>query len=652
MSWLWIAVACESGLTENDAIGRAAIVLVIDGVRTDELCGEAPSELTGLSGPDLAPALWSRLAPQARWSGAALNTGVTVTAPAHAALLLGRHEPYANFPMRNGEGPALYRPLAPTLFEELRDTMQLDEGDMLLLGNTELLGGLNHSAVPLATGGATWHHVPDADPLDAWPADDASVFAALRERIDDHPPRLAVVNLHDVDRAGHYGDASRYPATIAAVDVQITAFRDWIAAAHPDYARDLLLVVTSDHGRHRGDGADTWRNHGDACGGCREIPLFLTAPAVAPGELAGPTFLLDLTPTLAGWLGASAPRADGLPIPGVVDTPARTGVAAQVTLGGSTAAQVWRDTADVRSEVTLDGAVVSSEGALAAEAPVGIAAPGAEILCWRELMASGASLPWSPRCLADSGAGWQDIGHPAAEVSPEWRPAFAVSDGAVYVAWAENPRSTAERRSGEVGLALASWSIADGWSSPVLTDAIFPTDPTLSLIDGGVVVAFATSLDDPDSRYTRRVRVVPHAFVDGVPSPTGYTDFARDGSRFEHPTLTSEGATLRLGMTVIDEEGAHLEVVSSSDGGRTWSDPVRLPGHPDPAIPAAWASDALVWVERGDEPQLCRASLADTVARCIGVGSPRVRMFTPTLSGASVVIDAGIGEWAAREVTW
>lgn len=649
-AWLLVGLGCHDGaVSEAPAPAPSAIVLVVDGVRTDEFCGTTPSDLTGVPGDAMAPDVWADLAPDAAWHRGLLNTGVTITAPAHAALLTGTPEPYANFPMRGDDGPALYRPLVPTLFEAARARLGLDAEDVVLVANTGLLEGLTRSATPGGEG-ATWDLVPDATDDDGWPSDDAGVLDEIRRLVDEGPPRLVVANLHDVDRAGHYGEDPEYPARIGMVDAEIAAFYQWLRDEHPAYAANLLLVVTADHGRHRGAAEDGWRNHGDACDGCREAPLFVVGPGFAPGEMPTAPHALDLAPTIAAHLGFPLPWAQGFPLgEGTV----RSGEIAVAASGGLVATQVWRDAVDARSEVVVDGEVVSTPGARGAEAPT-VLDGAIRAACWRELDDTGDARPWVPRCRADTGGGWADIGFAVAEVGPSTEIALVERDGRLWAAWPENAHGVAELMGGTVGLAVASWSPTEGWSAPVLTVSTFPTDAALVATADGLVAAWGTSLGDPDSRYTRRVRVQPFMIAEGVATAGAGVDLAREGARVEHPVLTTDGA-LRLAFVVIGRERVTVEATTSADGGRTWDTPVALPARGEPVlhVPPAWDGDAVVWATvDANDTLLCRARPGDADAACVSVGSPRVDSFAVTPGGATVVRDADVAAWERAEVAW
>ena len=79
---------------------RSALILVPDGVRVEEFTSsDRVSDLTGLTGESYARKTWAKLPSNGVVVRAAVNPHVTITGPAHAALLTGRPEIYGNFPL-------------------------------------------------------------------------------------------------------------------------------------------------------------------------------------------------------------------------------------------------------------------------------------------------------------------------------------------------------------------------------------------------------------------------------------------------------------------------------------------------------------------------------------------------------------------------
>lgn len=660
--------ACNGCTPDAEPLPPSVLVLVLDGVRTDEITRAATSDLTGVSGEAYAEETWKRLATRGTVARAALNQGVTITAPAHAALLTGRPEPFANFPVEADRGVGLYRPALPTIFEAARVSLGLGEDDVVLLANTELLAPVTSSLAPGFGAGARYDLVIDPDRGE--PAkDDAPVFEALDALIDAGAPRVIVVNLHDADRAGHVGDGDAYQEGVLALDELLADFYERLRKEHPAYVESLLLVVTTDHGRHRHDEDDGWHNHGDACTGCRELPMILLGDAAAGAELEGFISQLDLAPTLAAHLGIALPWAEGLAIgealsvvSGTAFVSARSGTVNLVASGERTADQRWLDARDARSEVRVDGAVVSTPGIYAAEAPSLLDTAAGARVCFRELdvVEDAGFLPWRARCRAEVDGAWAEMGFPDEEVGPFFRAALAERGGRTWAAWPNNPHANTEiGEEGGVGLAIAAWDPATGWADRVWARAIFPTDVALVATTRGLVAAVGTSLGDPDYRYTRRVRIVPvfvgeTVLVDEAVELTLDTLLGAD-TRVEHAALTAEGDTVHIAMLGRSDATVLIAAATSEDGGRTWSAPVALPdgGAPLPHLAPAWDGAFVVWGVLGDNgAALCRARPGDAAASCADIGSDRLQSFVVRDGVATAVRDDGVGAWGTGVVGW
>ena len=111
--------ACGTATVTGASPGvQTVVVLVTDGARIDETFGTKISSVTGEATEDYWPTIRSELLPGGTVVLPGLATGVTITAEGHGALLTGSRIAQANFP--SDDGPGMYRPEIPTLFERLR----------------------------------------------------------------------------------------------------------------------------------------------------------------------------------------------------------------------------------------------------------------------------------------------------------------------------------------------------------------------------------------------------------------------------------------------------------------------------------------------------------------------------------------------------
>ncbi len=636
-------------------------VFVLDGVRTDEISTERVSPLTGVPGQEWSPRVWDVLGPEAAAARAALNPGVTITAPAHAVLVTGRPQAYANY-AATASGPGVYLPEVPTLFEAARAQLGLGAGQVLLVANTALLDGVVRSTSPAGSLGADYLLVEgrtEGQPAD----DDGPVFDAVRAAINDGPPRLMVVNVHDSDRAGHSGAVGEYADNVARADALLADFVEWLERAHPVVARNAMIVVTADHGRHSGAGESQWRNHGDACLGCRQVPLFVRGGGARAGQvLEGPWATQDLAPTLAAHLGVELPYADGLPLSPLVDgldEGGRSGRSARSSADVVVAERVLGQAFEARAAAVFDGATLSSPEAFDVDA-LSVAASGSgHLACFRELVltADADAWPWVPRCFyRPLGGDWEDAGYPLEiDGGPVWVAAIASDGDRFGLAWVANAGGAAQQGDAcsagtgdEPGVSIATYAPERGWSGTSRAHANFPTDPAIVRADDRWIAAVGTNTDDVDPEDFRYARIVRILDADGTAVASLDADaLLGEDARAERPALRHADGVTTVAFVGVGITDRAVLVASSRDGGHTWSDPAWIEGaDPFTHVTPVWDGADLVWagLDAG-EAVLCRALPGATAADCSPVGSPRIDALVVTGDGVLVTIDTGVGAW-------
>jgi hypothetical protein len=607
------------------------VVVVVDGVRVEESVLPATSELSGLAGPDHWPAISSELVPLGSLM-TARNAGTTVTAPAHAILATGARVRLGN--MAVDEGIGLYRPDRPTLFEEL---CAQGAGTALVLANQSLISPITWSTMP-GYGeevGARWMQVVSEPGSDRPASEDSAVLSTLLFELEQNEPRLVLANLKAVDRAGHYGESvDDYLAAVDKVDQPIVDLWGWLQS-HPHYADNTVLVVTSDHGRHRQGGAggdDYWRSHGDASEGDRQVPLLLLGPGVEAGlQLDEPVALADLVPTLGALMGVETPWAEGQVLSRVLteDSSPRTG-AVQVAAAGSELLSVWQDEGlERRSALSWNGEVVSSEDAWMVEAPSLVQDGGTTWACWRELHLGQEQSPWIPRCFESRGGTLSELPAPVDEVSAVWRPQLRATPSGLELSFVDNPDDIAQPGvEGEVGpvwlrLEDGEWVVGRD-PEPALR---YPTDArTVDLAQDRLTVFIASPYSN-DSRgerrpYLQRSRWSEDGLEVDAPELLDLSSVEPKASfRVEQPALQADGDQVELLLVGLMDSTRVLIQVSSEDGGVSWGEPAVLAD--DPGIPAhlppLWIEGDATWLRFEDGAEVC------TSAGCEDLGVTAVK---------------------------
>lgn len=640
----------------------AVIIVVLDGVRAEDSLGDRVSSATGLWPQEMLPKVWEELVPQGARASAAFNIGITITAPAHCEMLSGQRVALANYPDEGDDGA--YRPELPSLAEVLRAELGLPASQAAIMGNTMHIEPTAHSLWPGADWGASFSLVLD-DPEDAasnLPArDDRDVIAALRQRLRDDAPRLALVNLHGVDRIGHYGDGDDYPSRLSQLDESLVALWD-------DIRRDRAyqngyLVLVSDHGRHR-ESADEppWREHGDSCMGCRHVPLLILGPDVAAGTVTdAPVLLSDLAPTFAALMGVEMPWADGRLLDEMftVDLGERLGgVSSVAAAGGAVAVSRLRADPYHRSEIEVDGVVLSSPDVLAAEAPT-MAADGAGAwLCFREITVDvdADAAPWVPRCFArPAGGGWSALPAPEAEVSPFWRPALVPDgSGGLLAAWNDNRNghAGASGADGPIGLTVGHYRPDSGWQlHQPLRQLSFPIWPAIASDGEAVVAAVAAAEEGPEARNRRSIFAASGAVGEplGAGGPAMWVE-AAEPWRLERPALTLEAGV--PWMAAVGYHGDEAVVLVSRHDGEGWQSVAQLTGDGAvlPHLRPLWVPGPrlLFGTLRADGPSLCLAE-PEGETRCAAVDSVGIRDLATDGEAAYAVVE-GAGEWAVSRI--
>ena len=652
---LWLLLACKTtpGVAPEGVDDPHVLIFVLDGVRPDEFSSLKVSDLSGVTGEEWGSDFWKGVAPLGRSVRQAVNPGLTSTTSAHALLVTGRPQPVMTVPFKNLD-PGVYFPLIPNLFEEARKQKGWGENEAMILANAVMMGAITHSIHPGYGEGASYDLVDTPDGSNVPEPDDGVVVNRLKKIIEQGPPKMLLVNLHDSDRLGHEGDKDGYLQRIRKQSQEVSDFYEWMQAEHPAYAWQTLMVVTADHGRHRHNEEGGWINHGDSCTGCREVPMVFLGRKVDPGEVNQTYTLLDVAPTLAAHLGVELPWAMGMPLLG--EGQAREGLS---EVAGSGTLWAWgRYLSDIahRSVVEVNGEQLSDTDAFAAEAPSVLEQAGGAWACFRELHLDPAEdfWPWIPRCFQRGESGWSEIGFPDSNTGPSFRAALATRGDTLGAAWLHTPLTRDSAGLGDVDqLRLSLWE--DGqWSEPTGVDVEFSaTDVSLAATESSWVAAIANNAPAPEQAYTRRIDVYRVAFHALEASTTfDLAEILTEPRRVEQPALRADGEHVYLAMFGVDKSQRGIAWVESQNAGKTWEDIQWIPRgdillHQAPI----WSGGRLYWAEQAaEQTRVCSTSASAEPATCLDVDSPRLESFSVSGDKIQAVVDTGSGQWELREL--
>jgi len=241
------------------------------------------------------PRIGNDLAPRGAVARSCDNSGLTKTVPGHTCIGSGRYQSIPN--------DGTIRSSFPHIWEYYRAATGAPDRDAIVLTTKSKLACLSHS-----------DHADYGAPDSAWTIaglddDDAAVDRLVFE-IATRRPTVSLVSLADVDAAAHGGVWDDYTRAIRRADSLI--FRLWTSAQlYSEYMDRTAFVIIGDHGRHS-DAHGSWTDHGDACPGCRRIPLICLGPDFEPGAVSWTLCQQsDLCRTLGAVLGIPTPLAGG-----------------------------------------------------------------------------------------------------------------------------------------------------------------------------------------------------------------------------------------------------------------------------------------------------------------------------------------------------
>ncbi|MCX7918012.1 MAG: hypothetical protein N3A72_00100 [bacterium] len=270
-------------------------VVVIDGARYTETFGDNSSNVDHC----LIPHIWNDLRPLGSINTSFYNLGITVTNSGHASIESGTWQDIAN--------DGTQRPYHRTFFEYYREQQGIDSTLTWVVVGKGKLNILSYSTTTSGYDGAPYGAMVAAN------GTDNEIFDRLTTIMNLYHPKLVLVNLGDVDVAGHSGNWSSYTSAIFNADRLV--YNLWSKITSDTYYRDNTdLIITNDHGRH-GDTHGGFAHHGDDCDGCRHLMFLAVGPDFKKNYVSNKIrSQIDICPTI-GWILEFTPtQATGIPM--------------------------------------------------------------------------------------------------------------------------------------------------------------------------------------------------------------------------------------------------------------------------------------------------------------------------------------------------
>ncbi len=664
----------DQGPDATFGMARHAAIVVMDGIRLeesygdDETYGEGWSDAADAPTEDVLPLSRARLYDQGTLMRRALCAYDTVTTPAHVDLITGANTVLAQYPV-NLVDPGPYRPSYPTLFEVAREQLSLEDDESVMLANMLNLTPIRASSHP-AFG---WHLQARYEYLEE--DTDRPVVELVGTWLADGA-RLVVANMHQIDRAGH-SNPEAYASTAAASDQAMVNLWHETILEDPDLKDDTLLALVSDHGRHRfEDTMFPWSEHGDACSGCREIPMILMGPGVLRDvENYELHTLQDLTATVSWLMGIEMPFMTGLIMTDVLvgepEVTQRSGPANIHGSGSILAAQHYLSDFSNRSELEIDGEQVTDDTAMALEMPRVFELGDRAFACWRQLKVEwGEELyPWEPICRSRWADGeWEPVESPEETIWAHWTPSWAGDEtGPVYLGYSANVSATVSQDGALTVAKLTedgSWELSSFRSDTV---GVFPSQTSIALRKGSIWMAYASSPEASGGYAARGIQVYrideranwSESLWERGRIPEVADSVGRVYNRQESPALYADEEHLYLAFIAYDgAEGTYLVTASQPTIDDDWSTQRSLDasGQVLPNVTPFWnAQGVLFWARHTSEgtAEVCQSLHGEIASiECVDTGRSWLQSVAYTDHGVYATVSDGGAQWELVEVSF
>lgn len=284
------------GKNNNRFQTEHVVILVIDGPRYVDTYGSSEA--------NRIPFLRDSLLPQGVFMNRFYNNGATFTVSGHASITTGRYQHLKN----NG----LEFPTVEGIFNAAQEQGKISKDEAWIVsskGKLNVLATNRKKDIPTEFLPNTYCGI---DGKDVGYASDVKTMEKVSEVLKRNSPKLMLINLLDVDVAGHANDWNKYIKGIQTTDS--LAYVIWKKIQmNPKMKDKTTLFITNDHGRHKDGHKQGFKEHGDKCSGCKHISLVALGPDFKQGfTLDEKAEMIDIAPTAAQLLGIQMNKAKGV----------------------------------------------------------------------------------------------------------------------------------------------------------------------------------------------------------------------------------------------------------------------------------------------------------------------------------------------------
>lgn len=271
------------------------VILVIDGPRYSETYGDSAMQYI--------PFLRDSLMPHGTFYSNFFNNGVTLTVSGHATLTCGKYQNLNNSGLELPKFPGIFHYYLQQYPEDTLRTWIVGSK-----GKLEVLAGFRRDWSDTILQPKVHCGI---DGKGVGYAKDYLTMQKVKSVLKSHSPKLMLINLLDVDVAGHAHNWDGYIRGIQTTDSCAWQIWQWIQS-NPEMKDQTTLLITNDHGRHLDGRKNGFVSHGDLCYGCRKISLLALGPDCPKGKVVSARHsLIDIAPTVAEMLQFRMQRTPG-----------------------------------------------------------------------------------------------------------------------------------------------------------------------------------------------------------------------------------------------------------------------------------------------------------------------------------------------------
>lgn len=292
------------------------ILLMLDGVRWQEVFYGADKDLAnGEQGPAF-PRLWSELVPHGIIYGDRNKGEMMLTSNSSYLSLPGYQSVFAGWPQPCNSN-SCGRVGVETLQERLAREYRVGLGSAATVASWEQIPNavehvegstfVNAARTKLSDGtnDEIFDRINDAQAQDPPPWEgsrwDKYTWAHSMRYLEKHRPRFMFISLNDSDEWGHKGNYAAYFKTLRQYDQWISELVSRLAMMG-EYGSNTTVIITTDHGR---GGGSSWKFHGWFWPSSKYIWMFAIGPRVhRRAELSDVRYThSDIRPTIEALLG-------------------------------------------------------------------------------------------------------------------------------------------------------------------------------------------------------------------------------------------------------------------------------------------------------------------------------------------------------------